>query len=106
MKMLTKTIPIRLIPIPALTICGIVTYPVPNTMALGGVAAGSEKAQDAATVAGIAKTSGERPILTDVAASTGSAIAVEAMLEANSVRVTIARTTTRMNKGSGRTLKN
>ena len=46
-------------------------------MALGGVAAGSMKAHDAATVAGIASISGDSPIVVAVAARIGTDIAVE-----------------------------
>ena len=41
----------RFITIPTFTMSGILKYPEPKTTALGGVAAGSIKAQDAATVA-------------------------------------------------------
>jgi len=37
---------------PFFAITGMVTYPDPNTIALGGVATGSMKAQDAAIAAG------------------------------------------------------
>ena len=47
------TTPIRLINRPALTISPILTRPLPNTMALGGVATGIINAHDAESVAGI-----------------------------------------------------
>ena len=51
----TMTIPIRLRKRPARTICGIVIWPVAKTMAFGGVATGSMKAQLAAMVIGTVK---------------------------------------------------
>ena len=46
---------------PAFAICGILIVPVENTMALGGVATGSMKAQLAAIVIGTVSTSGGTP---------------------------------------------
>jgi len=50
--------PIRLRTNPARDIAGIVTHPLPNTMALGGVATGNMNANDAERVAGNMSISG------------------------------------------------
>ena len=68
--------------------------PVPNTMALGGVATGIMKAQLAATAAGIASISGDSPWATASAPSNGRKAAAVAVLEVISVRKMITSTTT------------
>ena len=50
--------PIRLRTKPARDICGIVTQPLPNTIAFGGVATGNMNANDAESVAGNMSISG------------------------------------------------
>jgi hypothetical protein len=53
-----RMIEIRFIQMPVLTITGIRKYPDPKTTALGGVATGSIKAHEAATVAPTIKIRG------------------------------------------------
>jgi hypothetical protein len=83
-------IEIRLSINPVLTICNIVISPVPNTIALGGVATGSMNAQLAAIVAGIANKYGCTPTAGAIAASTGTSDIVVATLEVSSVMKTMA----------------
>ncbi len=70
-------------------------------MALGGVATGSMKAQEAAKAAGINNSSGfcRRPIAT--AASTGIAMAAVAVLEVSSVRKIINAVTANSSTSNG-----
>ena len=72
--------------IPALTISMIRSELLPNMIALGGVAMGSIKAMDAATVTGTINNNGCIPELSEMPAMIGSAISVVAVLEVNSVR--------------------
>ena len=51
-SVVTRTAPMRLRANPARDIAGIVTQPLPNTMAFGGVATGNINANDAESVAG------------------------------------------------------
>ena len=78
--------PIRFKPIPTFAICGMVTHPDPNTIALGGVATGSIKAQDADIVAGTIKRKGLIPIASAVAARIGIKIVEVAVFDVTSVR--------------------
>ena len=71
---------------PAPHICKTVIRPVPKTMALGGVATGSMKAQPAASAVGTAKAIGSKPRETPTAAATGTKTAAVALLLVNSVR--------------------
>jgi hypothetical protein len=71
---------------PALIILGIVNKPDPNTIAFGGVATGSMKAQLAANVTGAAKIIGFIPISIAIAPMTGRNVAVVAILLVNSVK--------------------
>ena len=54
----TITTPAKSSMMPARAICGMVTHPLPNTMALGGVETGSIKAQEVEIVAGIINRKG------------------------------------------------
>jgi hypothetical protein len=72
--------------IPALLICEIVMRPLLKTMALGGVATGSIKAQLAAMVVGTTNVSTSTPIPTAMDATIGIKAAVVAELLVNSVR--------------------
>ena len=74
--------------IPARAICGTVTMPEPNTIALGGVATGIMKAQLAANAAGTAKSSGLCPMQSPSEATTGKNTAAVAVLLVSSVRNT------------------
>ena len=67
-------IPIILINIPVLAISEIEIRPLPNTMALGGVATGIINAQDAEIVAGIMSNRGFIFIAIDTDAKTGRII--------------------------------
>lgn len=93
-KVVMKTTPIRLINKPALTISPILTRPLPNTMALGGVAIGIIKAHDAESVAGIMSRRGLVFMATAMDARMGRIICVVAVLDVNSVRkVSVVQTT-------------
>ena len=56
--MVIRMAPIRLRANPARDIAGMVTHPLPKTMALGGVATGNMNANDAERVAGNMSISG------------------------------------------------
>ena len=71
---------------PARAISGRFTCPLPNTIALGGVATGNMNAQLAASAAGTANIKGFSPTLIASAATTGRNAAVVAVLLVNSVR--------------------
>ena len=98
--------PRMLRPNPLLTICGIVTYPEPKTIAFGGVATGNMKAQDAAIAAGTISKSGFCPKPIAIAESIGITIAEVAVLEVSSVRkmmrVATAKTRTKIGAVSSR----
>lgn len=81
---------------PALAIWGIVTYPVPNTMVLGGVATGSMKASDEDMAAAIINPRGSIPSTAAREAVTGSIIVAVAVFEVISVRNIVRATTARM----------
>ena len=70
------------------------TYPVPYTMAFGGVATGSMKTREVATAAAIMRLRGSRPIALPTAKMTGMsrvAVAVfEVISERNLARKTMA----------------
>ena len=70
--------------------------PEPNTTAFGGVEIGSMKAHDAARVAPINKKQGCTLIASEIVTSTGSNIAVVAMLEVSSVNRFIEATIIKM----------
>tara|TARA_Y100001958_G_C20704360_1_gene208920 strand:- start:26 stop:340 length:315 start_codon:yes stop_codon:yes gene_type:complete len=76
----------------------ILICPLPNTTALGGVAIGSIKAQLAAIVVGITKNMGlnSNPIANII--KIGVKVATVAVLEFSSVRKTINKTNTNINK--------
>ena len=78
---------------PVLTICGIVIWPVEKTIAFGGVAAGSIKAQEAEIAAGAINRSGFIEAATAVAAKIGINIVDTAVLEVISVIKVISRQT-------------
>ena len=65
---------------------GIVNLPEPNTIALGGVATGSMKAQLAAKTTGIVKAIGAMPNATATAPTTGKNVEVVATFEVISVK--------------------
>lgn len=71
---------------PLRAIMGIVTYPELKTIAFGGVATGSMKAQEAAIAAGAIIIKGFSPIPEATPAKMGNIIAVVAVLLVNSVR--------------------
>ena len=85
-KMVMTMIPIKLAKKPTLTISQIFRCPLPNTMALGAVAAGSIKAQDAARVTEIISGKGSIPICSAADAKMGRIISVEDMLDVSSVK--------------------
>src|SRR5699024_10056422 len=74
--------------------CG--TSPVPNTIALGGVATGSINAQEAATAIKLAITTGSTPTLGRKDTNTGTNKAALAVLLASSVKNTTNVTATTM----------
>ena len=78
--------PIILISTPALAISAILTLPLPKTMALGGVATGIMKAQEAESVAGIISIKGFTCMAKPTEAKMGRIISVVAVLDVNSVR--------------------
>ncbi len=71
---------------PARAILGICSMPEPNTIAFGGVATGSMKAQLAASVTGTVMTIGSKPDSMAMAPTTGRKVAVVAILLVSSVR--------------------
>ena len=64
----------------------ILTYPVPYTMAFGGVATGSMKTREVDTAAAIMRLSGSRPIAMPTAQMTGMSMVVVAVFEVISER--------------------
>lgn len=72
-------------------------YPDPNTTALGGVATGNIKAQDAATAAPTINAKGCTFIVSAMGARTGSNIAVVAKFEVISVKKLTAAINTNIN---------
>ena len=97
--------PIRFRTNPAFDIFGILTQPLPKTMAFGGVATGNIKANEAANVAGTIKNKGW--IFAAIAAmpSIGKITVVVAVFEVNSVKKVTARqiTNTVNHKGQSET---
>ena len=79
-----------LMQIPILTISIILTLPLPNIIAFGGVATGIIKAQDADRVAGIINNRGFVFIATATDASIGRIISVVAVFDVSSVKKVIA----------------
>ena len=75
----------RLSRIPVLTMVCIGIKPEPKTIALGGVATGSMKAHDAASVAGISTSIGSIALDSAAAANMGSISCVVAVLVVFSV---------------------
>src|SRR5690554_422497 len=75
---------------PAFDISGMVIFPLPYTIALGGVATGNIKAQLAPNTTGIANSNGfsPKPIATE--AKIGKNAAVEAVLLVISVKKTMS----------------
>src|SRR5690554_4130597 len=82
----TMATPARLSLKPALIMSLIFMWPVPNTMAFGGVATGIMKAQLAATAAGTAKRIGDTSWPTARAPTRGRKAAAVAVLLVTSVR--------------------
>ena len=80
---------------------GIVNLPEPNTIALGGVATGSIKAQLAAKTTGIVKAIGAIPKATATAPTTGKKVEVVATLEVISVKKIIIVATANMSTIGG-----
>ena len=78
--------PMRLIKTPTLAISAILIRPLPKTMALGGVATGIIKAQDAESVAGIISNSGLAFMAKATDANMGRIISVVAVLDVSSVK--------------------
>ncbi|SKO69455.1 Uncharacterised protein [Mycobacteroides abscessus subsp. massiliense] len=75
--------------------------PVPNTIALGGVATGNMKAQDAPTPMTNTKTCSGRPICAAMLAKIGTSRAAEAVLLVNSVRKMMKAATTKITSNAG-----
>ena len=78
---------------PAFAICGIVTYPVPNTIALGGVAIGIMKASEEDMATSIINTRGSIPSAAARETVTGSIIVAVAVFEVISVMKSVSVTT-------------
>lgn len=78
---------------PTRTISCCFTYPVPNTMAFGGVATGNMNAQDAPKPMINAKPNGGAPMLSAIEMNNGTNKAADAVLEVNSVKNTIKNDT-------------
>ena len=93
---------ITFINIPVRIISGIFKYPEPKTMAFGGVATGSIKAQDAATVIPTINVNGWTSKIKAIGAITGKSIAVVARLDVISVRKLTASIKTNSNANNGR----
>ena len=74
-----RTTPLRII-------CGIVSMPEANIIALGGVATGNINAQLAAKVIGTLNINGDKSCWIAIAPMTGKNVAVVAKLLVNSVR--------------------
>ena len=87
-----SSIEMRFIQIPVLTMSGMRRYPEPKTTALGGVATGSMKAQDAATVAATINIKGCTSMVKAMGARIGSIMDVVAIFEVISVRKLTAAT--------------
>ena len=86
---------------PALIISGIVSFPEPKTIALGGVATGNMNAQLAANTTGIVRATGAMPKATATAPTTGKNVEVVATLEVISVRKIIKVATAKINTIGG-----
>ncbi len=78
---------------PALAIWGIVTQPVPKTIALGGVATGSMKASEEDMAAAIISLAGSMPRTVAREKVTGRIIVTVAVFEVISVRKIVRVTT-------------
>jgi len=87
---------------PAFVISETFSSPEPNTTALGGVATGNIKAQDAAMVAGIISRKGCTSIVIAIGAKIGSNMAVVAKFDVISVKKLILNVSTGMSKMIGR----
>ena len=94
--------PIKFNANPVLAIRGIVRYPLPNTIALPGVATGSMKAHEAEMAAGAMSKMGLIPSATAVVASMGIIIVVMAVLDVISVRNVIIKQTEMIRKSGGK----
>ena len=71
---------------PARTICGMLITPVEKTIALGGVATGSIKAQLAAIAIAAVNNNGSKPNCVAMMATIGRNVAVVAKFEVSSVK--------------------
>ena len=91
----------KFITTPTLAILGMVRYPLPKTMALGGVATGSIKAQEADIVAGIISMKGCTLTAKEVAAKIGIKVVAVAVLEVTSVKKVISRETNKTMPNTG-----
>ena len=96
--MVTTTIPPRLMAKPARIISMILNRLDPYTMAFGGVATGSIKAQLAAIVDGMAINNGLIFMANEKAIKIGVKVAIVAVLEFNSVKKIISVTKISINK--------
>ena len=100
-SVVTRTAPVRLRANPARDIAGMVTHPLPNTIALGGVATGSINANDAESVAGNMSISGWKPATTAVAPITGKIIVDVAVLDVSSVKKVMPKHTSKIKAHKG-----
>ena len=94
--MVTTAMPTKFNTKPVFDISKTFSRLVPKIMALGGVAAGSIKANDAAMVAGNINNKGLTSTLTDNAAITGKKVSTVATLEVNSVKKVMMVATTKI----------
>src|SRR5210317_657867 len=96
--MVTRKTPIMFKANPAFIMSGMVSFPEPKTIALGGVATGNINAQLAAKTTGIVNATGAMPSATATAPTTGKNVEVVATLDVISVKkiikVATARTST------------
>ena len=86
-----NTIPLRII-------CSMETRPVPNTIALGGVATGIMNAQEQEIVTGTINSNGCTPTAIASPAMTGNNISVVARFDVNSVSKVIAKQQNAINR--------
>jgi hypothetical protein len=96
----------RFIIIPVWIMSLIFSNPEPKTTALGGVATGSMKAQDAAIVAEIINRNGCTSILIAIGANIGKSIAVVARLDVISVNKLTLRININTNTKTGNSFNN
>ena len=99
--MVTRKTPIIFKANPALIISGMVNFPEPNTIALGGVATGSINAQLAAKTTGIVNATGAIPSATATAPTTGKNVEVVATFDVISVKNIIKVATASMRTMGG-----